>query len=86
MENSIREDIKILETFLKGNKACKNCEIICADCYIDYAEVQAIKHIISECKILRDKFALISETCIDVSKCHIEEREGIKQIVEILGR
>ena len=86
MENSIREDIKILEA-LKDKKVNISSSFYISGIYeLNEDEKDAIEHIISECKILRDKFVLISETCIDVSKRHIEESEGIKQIVEILGR
>lgn len=52
-ENKIEKDIKIIETFLKGNKTCEDCknyEGFCADCYIEYEEVQAIAHILADYK------------------------------------
>lgn len=47
--------------------------------------IDAIKALLSNNKKLKRALSLISETCIDVSKLHISEKEGIKEIVKYLG-
>jgi hypothetical protein len=47
--------------------------------------IDSIKALLSSNKKLKRVLALISETCIDVSKLHISEKEGIKEIVKYLG-
>lgn len=47
--------------------------------------IDAIKALLSNNKKLKRALLLISETCIDVSKLHISEKEGIKEIVKYLG-
>ena len=46
-ETTLEEDLQTVEQFLKNNN-CKNCETMCTNCDIDYGEVQAITHILSE--------------------------------------
>mgnify|MGYP006921151041 CR=1 FL=1 len=78
MKKNIEKDIKILETFLNGNKCCKDCEIICADCYIDYDEVQAIKHILSEYKRMLKENEKLREY-------YEEQIQKVKDKIELLG-
>lgn len=85
-ENSIKKDIKILETFLDGTKCCKDCEIVCADCYIDYEEVQAIKHILSEYQmILKENEELKAkiDICDEIIENRYISKQEIKDKIEI---
>ena len=80
-ENSIEKDIKILETFLDRNKCCNGCEIVCADCYIDYEEVQAIKHILSEYQmILKENEKLNTKILSNAGIYQLGLKDGEKQI------
>ena len=85
-ENSIEEDIKILETFLKGNKACKDCETICADCYIEYEEVQAIAHILSDYKKLQEEFKAVDSECSRLECKEVELEKTIDLMAEFFNK
>ena len=83
-ENSIEEDFKMVENFITYfNKNIQNGNM--ADLTVLGEEIDAIKALLSNNKKLKRALALISETCIDVSKLHISEKEGIKEIVKYLG-
>lgn len=81
-KNSIKKDIKILETFLDGTKCCN-------DCYIDYEEVQAIKHILSGYKRLQKENELAKQSLIKNSNI-ADERNNLlvknQELKEVIAK
>ena len=83
-ENNIEENIEIVNNFIIYFN--KNIQLgNMANLTVLGEEIDAINSLLSSNKNLKRVLSLISETCIDVSKLHISEKEAIKEIVKYLG-
>ena len=65
----MEEDVKILQEMIKLNKKRIEPQII-----------NAIENLINKNKELEKAMAMISEICVDESKCHITSREAVEEI------
>lgn len=83
-ESSIEKNIEIINNFITYfNKNIQQGNM--ANLTVLGEEIDAIISLLSSNKKLKRALSLISETCIDVSKLHISEKEAIKEIVKYLG-
>ena len=79
-ETTLEEDLQTVEQFLKNNN-CKNCETMCTNCDVDYGEVQAITHILSEYrKILKENKELNSKILDNAGIYQLGLKDGEKEI------
>ena len=79
-ETTLEEDLQTVEQFLKNNN-CKNCETMCTNCDIDYGEVQAITHILSEYrKTLKENEKLNTKILSNAGIYQLGLKDGEKEI------
>lgn len=76
----MEEDIKILEKKLKQWEPYKNIKFPTPIEREISKENRAIENLITDLKELKNSMAIISEICVDESKCHITSREAVEEI------